>query len=246
MNTEHSTPAVPRLAGPAPGSPLRDAKGRPYEPAVSPRLKILLFFTFGCVSVLGATGAYLVAIRLMEWAKNNTYTNQFTLWMFLVHVTIGVILVAPFLVFGFSHYATARYRKNRLAVKLGLTLFVTGIIVGLSGLLLIQLEGLPQIPTGTLARSVIYFLHVLAPVAAVTLYILHRRAGPDIAARAVHTGSRLDHPTGPRPRNAHHEGRADDIRQDPRHRNMARRAHALLDQRADVAGRGQDDLRPGP
>ena len=71
-------------------------------------------------------------------------------------------------------------RKNRLAVKLGLTLFGTGILVGLSGLVLIQLEGLPQIPTGTLARSVIYFLHVLVPVAAVALYILHRRAGPDI------------------------------------------------------------------
>ena len=167
MNTEHSTPSVQGLTAPSRSSQLRDALGRPYEPAVSPRLKVLLFFTFACVAVLGATGAYLVAIRVMEWAKNITYTNQFTLWMFLVHVVIGVILVVPFLVFGFSHYATARHRKNRLAVKLGLTLFITGIIVGLSGLVLIQLEGLPQIPTGTITRLVIYFLHVLAPIAAV-------------------------------------------------------------------------------
>src|SRR5205807_8102875 len=76
--------------------------------------------------------------------------------------------------------STARHRKNRRAVKLGLTLFVTGILVGLSGLALIQLVGLPQIPTGTLSRLVIYLLHVLAPLAAVALYILHRRAGPDI------------------------------------------------------------------
>jgi tetratricopeptide (TPR) repeat protein len=129
---------------------------------------------------LGATGAYLVTIRIVEWAKSITYTNQFTLWMFLVHVAVGVVLIAPFLVFGFSHYATARHRKNRLAVKLGLALFVTGIVVGISGLALIQLEGMPQIPTGTLSRSVAYFLHVLAPVAAVALYIMHRRAGPDI------------------------------------------------------------------
>jgi tetratricopeptide (TPR) repeat protein len=180
MHTEHSAPVVQGVTAPARSSQLRDAQGRPYEPAVSPRLKILLFFTFACVALLGATGAYLVAIRVMEWAKNITYTNQFTLWMFLVHVVVGVILVVPFLVFGFSHYATARHRKNRLAVKLGLTLFVTGIIVGLSGLALIQLAGLPQIPTGTLSRLVIYLLHVLAPLAAVALYILHRRAGPDI------------------------------------------------------------------
>jgi tetratricopeptide (TPR) repeat protein len=159
---------------------LRDAKGRPYEPAVSPRLKILLFCTFAGVALLGATGAYLVAIRLMEWSKGITYTNQFTLWMFLVHVAVGVLLTLPFLVFGFSHYATARLRKNRLAVKLGLMLFSCGIIVGLSGFALIQLEGLPQIPTGTLSRSVIYLLHLLAPLVAVVLYILHRRAGPDI------------------------------------------------------------------
>src|SRR5262249_55513597 len=153
MNTEHSTPGVQEPVARASSSQLRDARGRPYEPAVSPRLKILLLFNFACVALLGATGVYLVAIRVMEWVRNITYTNQFTLWMFLAHVAVGVILVVPFLVFGFSHYATARHRKNRLAVKLGLTLFTTGIIVGLSGLLLIQLEGLPQISTGTISRS---------------------------------------------------------------------------------------------
>src|SRR5207245_8829879 len=125
----HPPPSGQRLTAPSRSSQLWDALGRPYEPAVSPRLKVLLFFTFACVAVLGATGAYLVAIRVMEWAKNITYTNQFTLWMFLVHVVVGVILVVPFLFFGFSHYATARHRKNRLAVKLGLMLFGTGILV---------------------------------------------------------------------------------------------------------------------
>lgn len=180
MDIKNFSSVAGEANGPTRSPKLRDALGRPYEPAVSPRLKILLFYTFASVAVLGATGAYLVAIRLLEWAKRNTYTNQFTLWMFLVHVVVGVILVAPFLLFGFSHYATARHRKNRLAVKLGLTLFVIGIMVGLSGLVLIQLEGLPQIPTGALSRSVAYFLHVLAPILAVVLYVLHRRAGPDI------------------------------------------------------------------
>ena len=180
MNIHHSTPLAPPGATPARSAQLRDARGGLYEPAVSPRLKVLLFFIFASVALLGATGAYLVAIRMMEWAKSITYTNQFTLWMFLVHVAVGVVLIVPFLVFGFSHYATARHRKNRLAVKLGVSLFVTGIMVGISGLILIQLEGLPQIPTGTWSRSLAYFLHVLAPIAAVALYIMHRRAGPDI------------------------------------------------------------------
>ncbi|MGH7171246.1 MAG: multiheme c-type cytochrome, partial [Gemmataceae bacterium] len=50
----------------------------------------------------------------------------------------------------------------------------------LSGLALIQLSGLPQLPTGSISRWVVYGLHVLLPVAAVVLYVLHRRAGPEI------------------------------------------------------------------
>ena len=75
---------------------------------------------------------------------------------------------------------TARKRKNRLAVKLGISLFLSGILVVLSGLALIQLSGLPQLPTGSVSRWIVYGLHVLLPVAAVVLYVLHRWAGPDI------------------------------------------------------------------
>ena len=53
--------------GSAPTRPkLLDARGRPYEPAVSPRLKILLAFIFAGVALLGATGAYLAAVRLLD------------------------------------------------------------------------------------------------------------------------------------------------------------------------------------
>jgi tetratricopeptide (TPR) repeat protein len=169
---------------------LRDARGRVYEPAVGPRLKILLAFIFACVAVLGASGVYLLAIDLLEKSRGFTYTNQFTLWMFLAHVLVGVLLVVPFLVFGFIHLASARRRKNRLAVRLGIALFISGILVGVTGLALIQLEAtlkvlnlsfkFPQLPTGTPARAVIYLLHAIVPVAAVALYVLHRRAGPDI------------------------------------------------------------------
>src|SRR5262249_19470181 len=108
------------------------------------------------------------------------YENQFSIGMFMVHAVFGVLLVVPFLFFGCVHLMTARKRPNRLAVKLGISLFITGIVVGLTGLALIQLDKMPQLPTGTLSRWIVYGLHVLAPLVAVALYVMHRRAGPDI------------------------------------------------------------------
>jgi tetratricopeptide (TPR) repeat protein len=167
-----------------------DAYGRVYEPAIGPRLKKLLWFIFVGVALLGATGLYLIAIDLLEIIRGQTFTNQFTLWMFMAHVLVGVGLVIPFLVFGFTHLASARHRRNRRAVRLGATLFAMSILVGVTGIALIQLEGtislsgttvrMPQLPTGTVTRSVVYALHALVPVIAVGLYVLHRRAGPAI------------------------------------------------------------------
>ncbi len=159
---------------------LRDALGRPYEPAIRPYLKPILFLVFAATALLGVTGVYLTSIRVLEWWRSQTYTNQFTLWMFLAHVAVGVGITLPFLYFGVSHYLTARFRKNRPAVRLGIALFLSGIIVVVSGLALIQLAGMPQLPVGTWSRTVVYLLHIIVPVLAVVLYVLHRRAGPDI------------------------------------------------------------------
>jgi tetratricopeptide (TPR) repeat protein len=151
-----------------------------YEPAIGPRLKILLAIIFASVAILGATGVYLLTITLLEKFRGQTYTNWFTLSMFIAHVVLGVLIVIPFLLFGFTHFATARRRPNRLAVRLGIALFTTGCIATLTGLALIQLEKLPQLPTGTTARIIVYLLHFVTPLVAVILYVLHRRAGPEI------------------------------------------------------------------
>jgi len=152
-----------------------------YVPAVGPRLKIVLAFLFALVAALGATGVYLSAITLLNYSRDpQTYTNAFTLWVFIAHTAIGVVAILPFMFFGMYHYVTARHRKNRIAVKLGLLLFASGILVILTGLALVQLEGLPQLPTGTIGRSVMYWLHIVLPIAAIGIYVLHRRAGPDI------------------------------------------------------------------
>jgi tetratricopeptide (TPR) repeat protein len=171
-----STPAVvvKRAARPA----------APYVPAIGPRLRVLLLVVFGLFAFLAATGVYLAAVTLLNWARSpNSYTTPFSLWVFLAHVVVGVLGTAPFLAFGGYHWLTARKRPNRVAVRLGALLFAAGGLVTASGFALIQLEGLPQLPTGTLSRSAAYWLHVVVPAAAVWLYVKHRRAGPPIRWR---------------------------------------------------------------
>jgi len=172
---------VSAAAGAAPVVRYRDRLGRPYEPAVSPRLRILLALIFAAVAVLGASGIYLLAISVLEIVKQpQTFQNFFSLSMILVHVLVGVAIIIPFLIFGFAHLSTARHRPNRRAVRLGISLFITGIAVCVTGLALIQLSGLPKLSDGTIARWIVRVLHVIVPVAAVVIYVLHRRAGPDI------------------------------------------------------------------
>jgi hypothetical protein len=171
---------IPAAAPAAAPVRYKDRLGRPYEPAVSPRLRILLAVIFAAVAILGASGIYLLAISVLEIARQQTLQNFFSLSMILVHVLVGVAIILPFLLFGFAHLSTAKNRPNRRAVRLGMLLFFTGIIVCVSGLALIQLSGLPQLPVDSLARWIVRVLHVVAPVAAVVIYVLHRRAGPDI------------------------------------------------------------------
>ena len=174
-------------AAPAANSPsrpqLKTRKGFVYEPAIGPRLKVLLFVIFGTVAILGATGAYLSAIRFLNWmnqARGRDYTNYFTLGMFMTHEVVGVLIVVPFLFFGITHLATARKRPNRLAVRLGIVLFITGILVLMTGMALIQLPRLPQLPTEAWGRAIVLWLHIVTPILAVWIYVLHRRAGPEI------------------------------------------------------------------
>src|SRR5262249_45906110 len=140
---------------------------RAYVPAVGPKLKILLYVVFAGFALLGATGAYLSAIRLLEWTREATYTNQFTISVFFAHNFVGVLFVLPLLAFGTIHLVGARNRPNRVAVRRGLALFAVGLLTVFSGVALMQLEGLPQLSTETLARKLILALHIVTPLAAI-------------------------------------------------------------------------------
>ncbi len=171
-----------RTAGGGASPPVvwRDRKGGIYEPAIGPRLRLLLAAIFASVALLGATGIYLLAIHVVGLVQDQVLESPFSLGMILVHILLGVAIVVPFLFFGVSHLTTARHRPNRRAVRLGIVLFITSILVGLTGIVLIRLDGLPQLPVGTLSHQIVLWLHIVTPVAAVVVYALHRRAGPDI------------------------------------------------------------------
>ncbi|WP_020470892.1 tetratricopeptide repeat protein [Zavarzinella formosa] len=152
-----------------------------YVPTVGPKLRILLYMVFGGFALLGATGFYLAGLSLLNWSNSpQSYTTPFSLWMFLAHPVIGVVGTLPFLLFGAIHYVNARKRTNRVAVRTGIMLLIAGAVIIATGFALVQLEGLPQLPTGSIPRSVIYWLHVLVPVSCISLYVTHRKAGPRI------------------------------------------------------------------
>src|SRR5262245_1120396 len=146
-----------------------------YVRAIGPRLKLLLYFIFALVAVLAANSVYLSAITYLEWLKsdpNSTYQNWFYMVMFGTHLTLGLLVVLPIVIFGILHIKNAHNRPNRRAVKVGYLLFATSLIVLITGLLLMRVDifhfknlGLKNPHT----RSLAYWFNVVTPILAVWL-----------------------------------------------------------------------------
>src|SRR4051812_11828979 len=170
--------AVPS-SEPAPVRPR--APRKPYVPAIGPRLRTLFWVVLVLLAFLGANSAYLFSVTGLEALSGHVYQNYFYQMMFLVHVVLGLLLIVPFVVFGTIHMLNTRQRKNRRAVRVGYALFAAGLIVLISGVLLMRAFGLDLRQPA--ARSLVYWLHVAAPLVAGWLYWLHRLAGPPIQWR---------------------------------------------------------------
>jgi len=182
------TPTSPETTSvPAPPLPVRRAGGRRALPqTLTPTLWLLLFFTFFCVAVLGASGAYLSAVSLLEWfnkSRGASFSTTFTLWMFLSHGAVGIAIFVPFVVFAMWHMRKGLKINNPAAIRRGLWLTGIGMVIGVTGFALFQFDGLPQLPTGTISRSAVYWLHVVLPVMSIYVYVAHRRKGPNIRWR---------------------------------------------------------------
>ncbi len=146
--------------------------------AIGPKLRRVLYLLLVLLAALFANSAYLATITFLEWFSDQTYQNYFYQLMFLGHLLLGLLVIIPFLVFSFVHIANTRYRRNRRAVKVGYLLFAISLVLLITGLLLFRVGGF-EIKNPT-TRSVTYWLHVISPLGAVWLYVLHRLAGPKI------------------------------------------------------------------
>ena len=160
--------------------PSDNAPRKKYVRAVGPRLRLLLYFIFGLVAVLGANSAYLASITFIEWLRGYTIQNYFYQYMFLGHLVLGLLLLLPVVIFGAIHIRNAYNRPNRRAVRVGYALFAVSLILLFSGVALMRVGGFSIRDN---ARALAYWLHVITPLLAVWLYILHRLAGPRIKWR---------------------------------------------------------------
>ena len=155
---------------------------RTVRPAVNARLRQVLYVVLTLFSVLLANGLYLSGVSWTEYFTGNTYQTHFYQWMFLVHLALGLLLIAPVIVFGVAHMLRTKDRRNRRAVKIGYALLAASIAILVSGVLLMRVGNLslPFLPSGGNSRRLVYWLHLLTPLAVIWLYVIHRLVGSKI------------------------------------------------------------------
>ena len=168
-----------------PNSPAAPRSARAVvKPAVGPRLRVLMWFVFALIALLGANSVYLASVTYLSWNSGRTYENWFYMLMFAGHLILGVVMLVPFLVFVFVHLFNTRLRKNKRAIRVGYALFAGSLVLLISGVLLMRIDsggrGSVFVIKNAAARSLIYWAHVAAPLFCVWLYWLHRLAGPKI------------------------------------------------------------------
>lgn len=149
-----------------------------YVRSVGPRLRVLLAVVFALFAILGANSVYLSAITFLEWSRGLTYQNYFYMVMFGVHLVLGLLFVLPVIIFGVVHIRNSRHRPNKRAIRVGYALFIVALVLLVSGVALMRFDWF-SIKDPRL-RSPIYWAHVVTPLLAMWLYVLHRLAGPRI------------------------------------------------------------------
>lgn len=160
-----------------PPSPVRRPKFV-YIPAIGPRLKPLLWLVLIGFGILGGNGLYLLSVTVLTWWTRTTQQTPFYMLMVALHIFLGLLLIVPFVVFGFAHLVTSWKRPNREAINRGIALLVVGLVVLVSGLVLVRLEGFEI--RDTRIRDAGYWSHLVAPLLSIGLYVSHRKAGPRI------------------------------------------------------------------
>lgn len=156
------------------------ARPRPRK-AVSPRLRVLLIGVLVAFALLAVNAAYLAAITVSEWWTGETFQGYAYQVMFLFHLAVGLLIILPLLAFMGLHARRAWRRPNRRAVYAGLALMAITLVLLISGLLLVRFDFF-QI-NDPRVRTFAYWAHVITPLLAIWMFVLHRLAGPRIRWR---------------------------------------------------------------
>jgi len=151
------------------------------RPVVGQRLRPLLRLVLFLFALLSVNSLYLASVTLLEHITADGYQDFIYLVMFLLHLLIGLLLIIPVILFGALHMGNAWHRRNRYAVRAGLGLYGSALLLLVSGVLLTRFGFLEINEPRT--RQVIYWVHVLLPLAVAWLFMLHRLAGPGIKWR---------------------------------------------------------------
>ena len=183
-----STTPLPNPSPPA--SPSRERRGRAYVPAVGPKLRPWLWSVLIGFSLLGATGVYLGSVSGVTWWTGIIQQTFFYMLMVILHLILGFAIIVPFLVFGIAHLVTSWKRPNKSAIRYGLILLACSFVVLVTGLVLVRGIG-PIEVRDPRVRLVSYWLHLVAPLLAIALYIKHRLAGPRIRWQWARRGGLL-------------------------------------------------------
>jgi len=166
----------------SPSSPPTDPPRRPSRyPVLTPPLRRLLVLVLLLFGLLVLNSAYLLSVTIAGQLSGRVLENYSYLLMFLAHLGLGLLLLLPALLFGALHMRRAWRRRNRYAVHVGIALYVSVIVLLLSGLLLTRF-GFFEVDDPTI-RGGAYWLHLLSPLLLAWLFVLHRLAGPRLRWR---------------------------------------------------------------
>lgn len=159
------------------GAPVR----KKYVPVVGPKLKRLLAVIFAGFALMMVDSVYLVSVTI----AGVQYQNWFYMIMFLIHLIMGLLLIGPVVVFGLLHIRNARNRPNKRAKRAGYALLTASILVFITGIVLMRIDvfGIRLELNEPNTRAVFYWTHVVLPLGAVWLFVLHRLAGRRIKWR---------------------------------------------------------------
>ena len=160
---------------------LMTERAKPRKAALAvirPSFRWLLTAVFTLFALLVVNSIYLGSITAVEFYSGRIYQDYFYQLMFLLHLILGLLLVLPLCLFAYFHARRALQRDNRYAIRAGIALFVSALLLLLSGIILTRF-GFFELNDPRI-REPIYWLHVALPFVVAWLFVLHRLAGRPI------------------------------------------------------------------